>query len=143
VTKRARLVGVVHLAPLPGSPRASAPCSAVARAAAEDARTLAAAGFDGVIVENFGDAPFFADRVPSVTVSAMTACVLAVREACPELALGVNVLRNDAEAALGVAVVCGASFVRVNVHTGARVTDQGVVEGRAARRGSRSGRTWT
>jgi membrane complex biogenesis BtpA family protein len=93
---------------------------------------LAAAGFDAALVENFGDAPFFAGRVPPVTVAAMTACATAVREACPGLALGVNVLRNDAEAALAVAVVVGASFIRVNVHTGARVTDQGIVEGRAA-----------
>jgi uncharacterized protein len=93
---------------------------------------MAAAGFDAVIVENFGDAPFFADRVPSVTVSAMTSCALAVREAAPALALGVNVLRNDAESALGIAAVVGAAFIRVNVHTGARVTDQGLVQGRAA-----------
>jgi len=127
-----RLVGVIHLPPLPGSPRAGEDCAAIARRAADDGRALAGAGFDAAIVENFGDAPFFAGRVPAVTVAAMTACVLAVREACPALALGVNVLRNDAEAALSIAAVAGAAFVRVNVHAGARVTDQGVVEGRAA-----------
>jgi len=42
------------------------------------------------------------------------------------------VLRNDAEAALSIAVATGASFVRINVHTGARVTDQGVIQGDAA-----------
>jgi membrane complex biogenesis BtpA family protein len=90
------------------------------------------AGFDLVMVENFGDAPFFAERVPPVTVSAMTACAVAVREACPDLPLGINVLRNDAEASLCIAAVVGARCIRVNVHTGARVTDQGVVQGRAA-----------
>jgi membrane complex biogenesis BtpA family protein len=127
-----RLVGVVHLPPLPGSPRASASARDVARSAARDARILADCGFDLAMIENFGDAPFFASRVPSVTVSAMTACALAVREACPDLPLGINVLRNDAEAALSIAAVVGAACIRVNVHTGARVTDQGVVEGRAA-----------
>jgi membrane complex biogenesis BtpA family protein len=126
------LVGVIHLPALPGSPRASTPIAEIAALAARDARTLVAAGFDRVVVENFGDAPFFATRVPPVTVAAMTACALAVREACPSLALGINVLRNDAEAALAVAVATGAAFIRVNVHTGARVTDQGLVEGRAA-----------
>jgi membrane complex biogenesis BtpA family protein len=61
----------------------------------------------------------------------MTAAALAVRAAAPGVALGVNVLRNDAEAALSVAVATGAAFIRVNVHTGARVTDQGLIEGRA------------
>jgi membrane complex biogenesis BtpA family protein len=82
-------------------------------------------------VENFGDAPFLPDRVSPATVAAMTACAIAVRAAAPGLTLGINVLRNDAEAALAVAVASGAELIRVNVHTGARVTDQGLIEGRA------------
>lgn len=127
-----RLVGVIHLPPLPGSPLGSLSALECARMAATSAHALAQAGYDAVIVENFGDVPFFAGRVPPVTVAAMTACALAVREAAPDLALGINVLRNDAESALGIAMVSDARFVRVNVHTGARVTDQGVIEGRAA-----------
>lgn len=130
--KQARLVGVIHLPPLPGSPRARSHARDVAARAAGDARVLAAAGYDLVMIENFGDAPFFAEHVPHVTVAAMTACAVAVREACPELPLGINVLRNDAEAAMSIAAVVGASCVRVNVLTSARVTDQGVVQGRAA-----------
>lgn len=126
------LVGVVHLPPLPGSPRASAALSEIAKSAAADARALAAAGYDAIIVENFGDAPFFATKVPPVTVSAMTACALAVREAAPRTPLGINVLRNDGEAAIAIAACTGAAFVRINVLTGARVTDQGIVQGEAA-----------
>jgi uncharacterized protein len=128
----ARLVGVIHLPPLAGSPRAALATRECARRAAGDARTLFEAGFDLAIVENFGDAPFFAGKVPPITVAAMTACALAAREASPELPLGINVLRNDAEAALAIAVVSGAVCIRVNVLTGARVTDQGVIEGNAA-----------
>jgi membrane complex biogenesis BtpA family protein len=127
-----RLIGVVHLLPLPGSPRAGAGVRDAMRAAAEDARVLSGEGFDLAIIENFGDAPFLRGRVAAVTVSAMTACALAAREAAPELALGINVLRNDADAALSIAHVVCAACIRVNVHTGARVTDQGVVEGDAA-----------
>jgi uncharacterized protein len=124
------LVGVVHLPPLPGSPRAAEPTDVIGRAAARDARLLADAGFTAVIVENFGDAPFL-PRVSPLTVSAMTLCSMRIRDACPDLPLGINVLRNDADAALAIAVVVGGSFVRVNVHVGARVTDQGVIEGEA------------
>lgn len=125
-----RLVGVLHLAPLPGSPRFGGDLDAIVRATAEDARLLEDAGFDAVIVENFGDAPFFPGAAPPETIAAMTACLFAARRATKG-ALGVNVLRNDAHAALAIAVATGASFVRVNVHVGARVTDQGIVEGRA------------
>jgi uncharacterized protein len=104
----------------------------IAASCAADARALHAAGYDLVMIENFGDAPFFPGRVPAVTVSAMTACVLAAKAAAPDLPLGVNVLRNDADAALAIAAVTEAAVIRVNVHTGARVTDQGIVEGKAA-----------
>jgi len=128
-----KLIGVCHLPPLPGSPRArrDAMRDAVERAA-RDAQALARAGFDAVLVENFGDAPFFKDAVPNVTIAAMTACALAAREAAPRLALGINVLRNDALAALAIAAATGATFVRVNVLSGTRLTDQGIVEGHAA-----------
>jgi membrane complex biogenesis BtpA family protein len=125
------LVGVIHLAPLPESPRYAGDFAGVVASAARDAKALAEAGFDGIIVENFGDAPFVPERVSPVTVAAMTACAIAVRAAAPQASLGINVLRNDAEAALAVAVAAGADMVRINVHTGARVTDQGLVEGKA------------
>lgn len=131
-TKPVRLVGVVHLPPLPGSPRFAGDMREVIYRTREDARALARAGFDLVMIENFGDAPFFKDAVPAVTVSAMTACAFAARESAPKIRFGINVLRNDLASAISIASVVGASAVRVNVLTGARVTDQGVVEGRAA-----------
>ncbi len=128
-----KLIGVCHLPPLPGSPRSGAGAMrAAALRAAHDAKTLARAGFDAVLVENFGDVPFFKEVAPQATIAAMAVCALAAREAAPGLALGINVLRNDAAGALAIAAATGASFVRVNVLSGARLTDQGIVEGRAA-----------
>lgn len=129
--QRPWLIGVVHLLPLPGAPRSGPGLDVVERRATDDARALAAGGADAVIVENLGDAPFDADHVAPATVAAMTRVVLAVRAAAPDLRVGVNVLRNDALAALAVAAATGSSFVRVNVHVGAMVTDQGLIEGRA------------
>ena len=124
-----RLIGVVHLPPLPGSPRYSGDHKL--EAAIRDAEELAHAGFDALIVENFGDAPFYADNVPATTVAAMTRAVVGVKEAV-SIPVGVNVLRNDGLAALAIAAVTEASFIRVNVYTGTTTTDQGVITGRAA-----------
>ncbi len=122
---------MVHLAALPGSP-APGPLAAVIDAARRDAAALAEAGFGGLIVENFGDAPFRKDRVSAVTVASLTRVVSEVRaEVGDALLVGVNVLRNDARSALAVAAAAGAGAIRVNVHSGARVTDQGLIEGRA------------
>jgi len=124
------IVGMVHLPALPGAPKFDGDFEAVRAAALRDARRLAAGGVDALMVENFGDAPFYPDDAPKHVVASMTRLAAEIREAV-DLPLGVNVLRNDAEAALSVATAAGAEFVRVNVHVGARVTDQGVVEGRA------------
>jgi membrane complex biogenesis BtpA family protein len=126
------VIGMVHLPPLPGAPRYDRDGSRehLHDRARRDAERLAAGGVDAVMVENFGDAPFHPDDVPKHTVAEMTALVRTVREAC-DLPVGVNVLRNDGPAAVAVAAAAGAAFCRVNVHVGARVADQGVLEGEA------------
>jgi membrane complex biogenesis BtpA family protein len=96
-----------------------------------DAACLEDAGFDALLVENFLDAPFFGSEVPPEAVAAMARVVGEVVERAG-VPVGVNVLRNDARAALGVAVASGADFIRVNVHTGTMWTDQGALDGRAA-----------
>lgn len=124
------VVGMVHLPPLPGAPGFAGDFEAVRRAARRDADALVTGGVDALLVENFGDAPFYPDDVPKHVVASMTAIVSDLRETvdCP---IGVNVLRNDVGAALSIAAATGASFVRANVHAGSHVTDQGLVEGRA------------
>src|SRR3954453_17104572 len=124
------LIGMVHLRPLPGAPRYAGDFEAVIEQAVGEAAALAGAGFHGVLVENFQDVPFYPDRVPAETVAAMTAAVREVTRAV-SVPVGVIVWRNDGAAALAVAVAARAAFVRVNVLTGAMVTDQGVIHGRA------------
>ena len=130
----APVIGMVHLPPLPGAPKAPTAGKRAMKAAVDravsDARALDSGGIDGIMIENFGDAPFYPDDVPKSVVAGITRTAAAV-DAATGLPLGINVLRNDAEAAVSVAAAVGADYVRVNVHTGARVTDQGIVEGRA------------
>jgi membrane complex biogenesis BtpA family protein len=121
---------MVHLQPLPGAPRWGGSLDAVRERALADARALAAGGVDGILVENFGDAPFYPGAVPPETIAAMATLAAEVVRAVG-VPVGVNVLRNDAAAALAVAAAAGARFIRVNVHTGAMLTDQGWIEGRA------------
>ncbi|MFC4448751.1 BtpA/SgcQ family protein [Halorussus aquaticus] len=124
------IVGMVHLPPLPGAPKFSGNFEEVLEAALRDARRLEDGGVDALMLENFGDAPFYPEDVPKHVVASMTRVAAAIREAV-DLPMGINVLRNDADAALSVAAAVEAALVRVNVHVGARVTDQGVIEGRA------------
>ena len=128
-TRRKVVVGMLHLRPLPGSPRYGGDRAAVLDALLRDADALAAGGAHGLMMENFGDVPFYPARVPAHVVAEMTALACEVRRRFAQLPLGVNVLRNDGRGALAVAAASGAHFVRVNVLCGARVADQGLIQG--------------
>ncbi len=130
VLTRKALLGVVHLDALPGSPRHRRGSLAdIVSNARRDAETILEAGFDGYVLENFGDVPFFKDEVPPQTVATMTRITC---ELPRDAFVVVNVLRNDARAAISIAAAAGLAAVRINVHCGAMITDQGLVEGRAA-----------
>lgn len=128
IKKRPVVIGMLHLPALPGSPGFAGDMSTIRKALVADAKALTQGGVDALMMENFGDVPFSAGRVGAETVAAMTALACDVKRAS-DLPLGINVLRNDGESALAIAVACGASFIRVNVLSGARVTDQGVIQG--------------
>jgi membrane complex biogenesis BtpA family protein len=121
---------MIHLLPLPGSPRYAGSVDQVLETSIDEARLLDEAGFPALMVENFGDAPFHADTSDPETIAAMALAVSGVVETTG-LPVGVNVLRNDALSALAIAAVTGARFIRVNVLTGVMYTDQGPIIGRA------------
>jgi len=129
-TSVGRIIGVLHAPALPGSPRNTLDFNGVMDWVLRDASALAEGGVDALILENFGDVPFYPGRVPPHTVAFMTALGREVKRNC-KLPLGINVLRNDARAALALCAACDGSFIRVNVHTGAMLTDQGLIEGDA------------
>ncbi|MGA8810693.1 MAG: BtpA/SgcQ family protein [Thermoanaerobaculia bacterium] len=125
------VIGMVHVAALPGAPLYGGSMQAIVDAALRDARALREGGCDAIAFENFGDRPFFKDCVPAETVAALTRVIVEV-VAEVKIPFGVNVLRNDAASAIAIAAATGAAFIRINVHTGAMLTDQGIIEGRAA-----------
>ena len=124
------LVGMIHLPPLPGSPKHNQSLAELIEHALTDARELREAGFGAVLIENFGDVPFTGGRLEPATVATMGIVAAEVRSAT-ELPVGINALRNDAISALGIAAAAEAAFIRVNVHTGVAATDQGLLEGQA------------
>lgn len=124
------IIGVVHLLPLPTSCRWGGSLKAAIARAEQEATALASGGVDGIMVENFFDAPFAKSQVDPAVVSAMTLIVQRIANLVT-LPLGVNVLRNDARSAMAIASCVDAQFIRVNVLTGVMATDQGLIEGEA------------
>lgn len=124
------VIGVVHLSPLPTSPRWQGKLQEVIARAEQEATALAAGGVDGIIIENFFDAPFAKDCVDPAVVSAITLIVDRL-QGMVMLPIGINVLRNDARSAMAIATCTQSQFIRVNVLTGVMATDQGLIEGKA------------
>jgi membrane complex biogenesis BtpA family protein len=126
------VIGMVHLPPLPGSPGWAFEQNMMkleSRVNA-DVESLAKGGVSGIIFENYGDAPFSKSNVPALTISALTKMINQCTTGL-KLPYGINVLRNDWEAALAIGSVTGASFIRINILSGVYATDQGLMEGDA------------
>jgi membrane complex biogenesis BtpA family protein len=124
------LIGVIHVAALPGTPENRQPVAAIAEAAAGEARIYAAAGFHGLIIENTHDRPYLNGSAGPEIVAAMTAIGIEVRRAAA-LPLGVQILAGANCAALAVAHACRASFIRVEGFVFAHIADEGLIESTA------------
>ncbi len=120
------VVGMLHVAALPGTPRYGGRFVAIVEQAVAEARLYAQAGLDGLLIENMHDVPYLCGAVgPEITAS-MTAVGVAVRSACP-LPVGVQILAAANREALAVAHACGAAFVRVENFAYAHVADEGLM----------------
>lgn len=121
---RKPIIGMIHLLPLPTSPGYRGDLQEVYARALQEASDLAAGGVDGLIVENFGDAPYLPNEVGPVE----TACMAAITREIVRLVdipVGVNVQFNDYRAELSIALASGASFIRVEVFVDNAISPQG------------------
>jgi membrane complex biogenesis BtpA family protein len=128
------VIGVVHLAPLPGAPRYDGEAiEAIYQRGLDDARAYLDGGCDGVIVENHGDIPFAKpDDIGPETAAYMAVVSDRIRREHGK-PIGINVLANAAIPALAIASAAGAGFVRVNQWANAYVANEGFVEGESSR----------
>lgn len=125
---RRPFIGMVHVPALPGTPRSDGRAvRELAAHAVADARQLAEAGFEALIIENMHDTPYLRRDVGPEIVAAMTAIGLAVRDAV-DVPIGVQVLAGANDAALAVAHAIGGSFIRAEGFIFASIADEGLLE---------------
>jgi membrane complex biogenesis BtpA family protein len=126
----AKLYGVIHLPPLPGTPfHRNGSFPDILEQTAGQARLMADGGLDGVLLQTV-------DRVYSVTddsdparVAAMTLCARTVTDlGVAGFELGIQIMRHAVSASLAVAKVAGAKFVRADAIVGATLSTHGLVQ---------------
>jgi len=123
------IIGVVHLLPLPGSPGFKGSIKEIMGRALSDVEALLEGGVDGIIVENFGDAPFPKNHIPDESLSLFSIIAHEIRKILPEdFPLGINVLRNCTTQAVILAYNVNANFIRINIPVGAFLTPSGIIE---------------
>jgi len=124
------IVGMVHVGPLPGSPAFRDDTNVIIDEAIENAVALEEGGVDGILVENFYDAPYPNECADPATIASLALIVREVKKVV-SIPVGVNVLRNCCLEAMAIAHVCGASYIRVNAFSEVMVSDQGILKPRA------------
>jgi uncharacterized protein len=125
---RKPVIACVHLLPLPGAPLYQGNMRQIYDTALAEVAILQRYAIDGLIVENYRDAPFYPHQLPPETVAALAAVTREV-VGVAQVPVGVNALRHDAQAAVAIATASEAAFIRVNVHMGAVISDQGMLQG--------------
>lgn len=122
---RKRLIGMIHVAALPGTPQCACSVSETIDLAVREAEIYRDCGIDAVMIENMHDVPYV--RNPGAEVIAMMS-IIGSRIAEMGLACGIQVLAGANREALACAHAAGLSFVRVEGFVYAHVADEGILE---------------
>lgn len=127
------IIGVIHLPRLPTIySNGEKGVEEIVEIAVKEARALEELGYDGVIIENYGDKPYSKRVRDPVTISVMAIIAREVVKAT-SLRVGINLLRNSGREAYSIAVAARAHFIRVNALSESIVSDSGLIEPEAPR----------
>ncbi|MCS7140470.1 MAG: tryptophan synthase subunit alpha [Candidatus Nezhaarchaeota archaeon] len=128
-----QIIGVIHLPRLPSvSVKPEAPLEQIVEQATKEAEMLERLNYSGVLIENYGDAPYRKRVRDPLTLTSMSVIVREVVKST-RLKVGINLLRNSGREAYSMAAATGAKFVRINTLIETIVSDSGVIEPEAPR----------
>jgi uncharacterized protein len=121
-----KIIGMIHLESLLGYPQHKN-MEYVLENAKKDAKQLLEGGVDGILIENTYDDPHTKKVGPEI-ISAYTRVALEIKK-MTNIPLGICVLWNDYKAALSIAKIVDANFIRIPIFIEAAVTASGIIEG--------------
>ena len=124
------IIGMIHVDPLPGTPKFSAAMPEIIAKAKAEARLYQQAGIDVLMIENMHDVPFDRHAGPEIT-AAMTVVGYEVKQATG-LRCGLQILAAANKEALAAAQAAGLDFIRAEGFVFGHVADEGYIDGCAA-----------
>jgi len=126
------IIGMIHVAPLPGTPRFSGSISDIVAKAKSEAAIYQQSGIDILAIENMHDVPYLNQQVGPEIVAAMTIVGYEVKQATG-LPCGIQILAGANREALAVAQTAGLDFIRAEGFVFAHVADEGFIDGQAGK----------
>ena len=121
------VIGMIHVRALPGTPRHEGGLAPILDQALAEAETYRACGLHALMVENMHDVPYVQRPGPEIT-AAMAVVARAVKQAQPQLPLGIQILAGANREALGAALAAGADFIRAEAFVFGHVADEGYMD---------------
>lgn len=128
--EKKQIIGMVHLLPLPGSPKYQQNDEEIKSQAFKDVDALLEGGCSTFIVENFNDDPY-AETIDDFGFALMTSICTDIRNKYPEVKLGINIQFDDYLKELALAKAVKADFIRSEVFIDTRVGIQGIIKPKA------------
>lgn len=121
------VVGMIHVAALPGTPGYGGDMEKIIAGAVNEARQYRDAGIDALAIENMHDRPYLKRAVGPEIVAAMAVIGHAVKQAAG-LPTGIQILAGANQAALGAALAAGLDFARTEGFVFGHLADEGWIE---------------
>jgi membrane complex biogenesis BtpA family protein len=125
------VIGMIHLAALPGTSASELRLAEIEKRAVREAKLLRDAGVHGLMIENMHDTPYLRGSVGPEIVAAMAIIARAVKQTA-RLPCGVQILAGANLEAMAVAHAAGLDFIRAEGFAFAHVADEGFIQSSAA-----------
>jgi uncharacterized protein len=125
---RKTIIGMIHVDPLPGTPRFKNDLSVIISKAKSEALIYKEAGIDMIGIENMHDVPYLKQHAGPEIVASMAIVGYEVKNATG-LPCGIQILAGANKEALGTALAAGLDFIRVEGFVFAHVADEGFIDG--------------
>jgi len=125
---RKTIIGMIHVEPLPGTPKYKGCINSIIEKAKEEALIYKEAGIDALAIENMHDIPYLNRNVGPEIVAAMAVTGYEVKKATG-LPCGIQILAGANKEALAVALASGMDFIRAEGFVFAHVSDEGIMDG--------------
>ncbi|MCF7858520.1 MAG: BtpA/SgcQ family protein [Candidatus Cloacimonetes bacterium] len=124
--KTKKVIGMIHVNALPGTPNNKYSISSIIVKAIQEAELYEACGLDAVILENMHDVPYLNREVGPEITAAMTAITTRVKSKV-SIPCGVQILAGANLEALAVANASECDFIRVEGFVYSHIADEGLM----------------